>query len=107
MARSKSKKSLTASANSGAPEQKVSASLNKTDSDGSSPGVGLTVLHNGSNGSAHHDTVNGNGNHHFLPELAEKLKELVRLAQDQGYVTYSDIRETLSSNTVNHAELDD
>jgi RNA polymerase primary sigma factor len=105
MARSKSKKSPTASANLGAPEQKVSAPRNNADSAGSSISVALPVLHNGSNGSALHDSANGN--HHFLPDFAEKLKELVRLAQDQGYVTYGDIRETLSANAVNHAELDD
>jgi RNA polymerase primary sigma factor len=37
-----------------------------------------------------------NGN--ITPELAEKIKELVRLAQEQGYLTYNDINETLPDN---------
>src|SRR5260370_29458455 len=38
------------------------------------------------------------GNGHISPELAAKIKELVRLAQEQGYLTYNDINESLPHN---------
>src|SRR5882724_3512562 len=41
------------------------------------------------------------------PELAEKVRELVRLAQDQGYLTYSDINEALTDTTASPAPLDE
>jgi len=37
-------------------------------------------------------------NGHISPELAEKIKELVRLSQEQGYLTYNDINESLPDN---------
>jgi RNA polymerase primary sigma factor len=39
-------------------------------------------------------------------EIAEKVKELVRLAQEQGYLTYSDINEVLPHSIINPEELD-
>ncbi|MGO9245228.1 MAG: RNA polymerase sigma factor RpoD, partial [Verrucomicrobiia bacterium] len=40
-------------------------------------------------------------------DLAEKIKELVRLAQEQGYLTYSDITEALPDTLVGPEELDE
>src|SRR3954469_8349654 len=40
-------------------------------------------------------------------EIAEKIKELVRLAQEQGYLTYNDINEALPDSLVNGEELDE
>jgi RNA polymerase primary sigma factor len=40
-------------------------------------------------------------------ELAEKVKELVRLAQEQGYLTYGDINDALPDVVVSTEELDD
>ena len=40
-------------------------------------------------------------------EIAEKVKELVRLAQEQGYLTYSDINEALPEALVTPEELDE
>ena len=37
-------------------------------------------------------------NGHPRPELMEKIKELVRLSQEQGYLTYNDINESLPDN---------
>ena len=37
-------------------------------------------------------------NGHITHELAEKIKELVRLSQEQGYLTYNDINESLPDN---------
>ena len=40
-------------------------------------------------------------------EIAEKVKELVRLAQEQGYLTHSDVAEALPDNTVTPEELEE
>jgi RNA polymerase primary sigma factor len=40
-------------------------------------------------------------------ELAEKIKELVRLAQDQGHLTYNDINEALPENAASPDKLDE
>ncbi len=40
-------------------------------------------------------------------EIAEKIKELVRLAQEQGYLTYGDITEALPENLVTAEDLDE
>ena len=40
-------------------------------------------------------------------EISEKIKELVRLAQEQGYLTYGDIHEALPDNLIHPAELDE
>jgi RNA polymerase primary sigma factor len=40
-------------------------------------------------------------------DLTEKIKELVRLAQEQGYLTYGDINDALPDSVVTPEELDD
>jgi RNA polymerase primary sigma factor len=40
-------------------------------------------------------------------DLAEKVKELVRLAQEQGYLTYNDINDALPDGVISPDELDD
>ena len=40
-------------------------------------------------------------------EIAEKIKELVRLAQEQGYLTYNDINDALPDNMISREELDE
>ena len=40
-------------------------------------------------------------------EVAAKIKELVRLAQEQGYLTYGDINEALPENLVTPEDLDE
>ena len=40
-------------------------------------------------------------------EVADKIKELVRLAQEQGYLTYSDINDALPDTIVTPEELDE
>jgi RNA polymerase primary sigma factor len=40
-------------------------------------------------------------------EIAEKVKELVRLAQEQGHLTYSDINDALPENLLSPDEMDD
>jgi RNA polymerase primary sigma factor len=40
-------------------------------------------------------------------DIAEKIKELVRLAQEQGYLTYSDITDALPEALITPEDLDD
>jgi RNA polymerase primary sigma factor len=40
-------------------------------------------------------------------EIAEKIKELVRLAQEQGYLTYNDVNEALPDTMITSEELDE
>src|SRR5258708_16628418 len=40
-------------------------------------------------------------------ELSEKIKELVRLAQEQGHLTFNDINEALPENAVTPEKLDE
>src|ERR1041385_6421044 len=40
-------------------------------------------------------------------DLTEKVKELIRLAQEQGYLTYNDINDALPDNIVTADELDE
>jgi len=40
-------------------------------------------------------------------DLTEKIKELIRLAQEQGYLTYNDINDALPVNVVSAEDLDE
>jgi len=40
-------------------------------------------------------------------DLTEKIRELLRLAQEQGYLTYNDLNDALPDNVVTPEELDD
>ncbi|MGA2800854.1 MAG: RNA polymerase sigma factor RpoD [Verrucomicrobiota bacterium] len=40
-------------------------------------------------------------------DLSEKIKELIRLAQEQGYLTYSDISDALPGNVTEPEQLDE
>ncbi|MEK7781264.1 MAG: RNA polymerase sigma factor region1.1 domain-containing protein, partial [Verrucomicrobiota bacterium] len=40
-------------------------------------------------------------------EIASKVKELVRLAQDQGHLTYSDLNDALPENLISPDEMDE
>jgi len=55
--------------------------------------------------------LNGNGNGNArLPadfDLASKLKELISLGQEQGYLTYDDINDALPDEMITPDELDD
>ena len=48
-----------------------------------------------------------NGSKAPADELAEKVKDLVRLAQEQGYLTYGDINDALPDGQVTPEDLDD
>jgi len=59
--------------------------------------------------TANHDsaTMPASGKAPSSLELAEKIKELVRLAQEQGYLTYNDINEVLPENIAAPEDLDE
>jgi RNA polymerase primary sigma factor len=40
-------------------------------------------------------------------DIAEKIKELVRLAQEQGYLTYNDINDALPDTVISPEEMDE
>ena len=44
---------------------------------------------------------------HTGADLTEKIKELLRLAQEQGYLTYGDINDALPDNVVSADDLDE
>ncbi len=60
----------------------------------------------GANGAAPEDlnTAGGAANATTIPE---KIKELVRLAQEQGYLTYTDINDALPEGMVTPEDLDE
>jgi len=78
----------------GAPRHKDTA---KTSTD-ASPGT---------NGHAAAAKINGVVPVDRTAEIAEKIKELVRLAQEQGYLTYNDVNEALPDTMISGEELDE
>ncbi|HEV2209038.1 MAG TPA: RNA polymerase sigma factor RpoD [Verrucomicrobiae bacterium] len=109
---------------------KVSNSANRHSTESSLPGTAPDSIAgngaakaaalNGTASAAHspperngHTVIPGhNGNGASLPrpqaaELAEKIKELVRLAQEQGYLTYGDINDALPDGMVTPDDLDE
>jgi len=60
-----------------------------------------------------HSRSNGNGDGSSNPAkgksvvLADKIKELLRLAQEQGYLTYTDINDALPDSVINPDDLDE
>src|SRR5438067_604189 len=74
----------------------ISQSASEPDSHGHQNGHTLVAPANGEHGSNGKSTV-----------LADKIKELVRLAQEQGYLTYNDINDALPDSVINPEDLDD
>src|SRR5688500_10247432 len=67
-----------------------------------------TIIHNpvpGGPAPANGQAVGPNGQPVF--DIAEKVKELVRLSKEQGYLTYNDINDALPDNVVNPDDLDE
>ena len=63
----------------------------------------LKVKRTPPNASACKPTVNGQS----PLEIAQKIKELLRLAQEQGYLTYGDINDALPEGLIGPEELDE
>jgi RNA polymerase primary sigma factor len=58
-------------------------------------------------GSLSTPDLGGNGAKPQTAEIAEKVKELIRLAQEQGYLTYTDINDALPDSLLSPEELDE
>jgi RNA polymerase primary sigma factor len=70
---------------------------------GSSPKQSAAAANSPVNGAS---SANGNGQLHADAEVDAKLKELIQLAQDQGYLTYDDINDALPDALIAPDELD-
>jgi len=97
---------------------KVGASKPKEILRATRPERGVTLLPNDRNGAAISPGSNGDGpgpnalirTPHPAArngDIADKIKELVRLAQEQGYLTSGDIQDALPDKLVTPEELDD
>jgi RNA polymerase primary sigma factor len=91
------------------PKQKVRRSAPKpvrksSRAGGKSPGHPTASATSG-NGEIHF--LDQNGQHATSTEIAEKIKELVRLAREQGYLTFNDVNDLLPDGIVTPDELDD
>ena len=62
---------------------------------------------NGANGANGTTGANGQPNPNGAFDINEKVKELVRLSKEQGYLTYNDINDALPENIVNPDDLDE
>jgi len=67
-----------------------------------------SVVSTSGNGHVSGATTNGAAfSTERVAEIAEKVKELVRLAQEQGYLTYNDVNEALPDSMISGEELDE
>jgi RNA polymerase primary sigma factor len=76
------------------------------------PGAAADAAEPPKNGAAFHDE--NESTQRIAPltgtspaEIADKVKELIRLAQDQGHLTYTDINDALPDNLISPEELDE
>src|SRR5215472_5610752 len=97
-------KARTPALKTGAPKHKEAAktSHGKDDGEMASPGAGAESI----NGHVPAPTPAG-GPMDRNTEIAEKVKELLRLAQEQGYLTYNDVNEALPDSLITGEELDE
>jgi len=87
----------------GAQKKSKANETSKRHAKGDSSGLAAGAHHQ--NG---HASSNGNGEANGkAATLTEKIKELVRLAQEQGYLTYTDINDALPDNIVSADDLDE
>src|ERR1041385_8852017 len=98
-----SKKARTPALKSGARKPKETAkSPRETSENGAAPAAGSTTALNGNSVLPAAMTPANK-----TAEIAEKIKELVRLAQEQGYLTYGDINDAMPDTLVSPEEFDD
>ena len=91
-------KRLKAGASPGSPDKSRATHLNgSSKSDGQPPNDALVQAASGLGPIKSQSGV----------DLTEKIKELVRLAQEQGYLTYGDINDALPDSVVSPEELDE
>jgi RNA polymerase primary sigma factor len=95
-----------------APEFQTSLSVLSPENTSTATPAGQGVESNGSTLTATTPTGPGGQNLVSLsgpasPEVIEKIKELVRLAQEQGYLTYTDLNEALPETLATPAEVEE
>jgi len=98
----KAKVTPSAPKSSGAQKKSKSNETSKRHAKGDSSAVASGAHHQ--NG---HASNNGNGEASKAAPLTEKIKELVRLAQEQGYLTYTDINDALPDSVISADDLDE
>ncbi len=113
MAKTKANMSVTKSANRKAPASKPvkpSQRTRETAEQPSAKGVQANTT-TAPNADSNHGEVQlpalGSIKSQSGVDLTEKVKELVRLAQEQGYLTYGDINDALPDSVVTADELDE
>jgi len=72
-----------------------------------SEAVSAAVGANGSNGANGSTGTNGAPGANGAFDINEKVKELVRLSKEQGYLTYNDINDALPENIISPDDLDE
>ncbi len=77
-----------------------SATTQTNGNSGRTPGAPIALNNSHANGSAPRLVLSE-------PELAEKIKELVRLSQEQGHLTHSDLYDAFPGNAVSAEILDE
>jgi RNA polymerase primary sigma factor len=100
------KKSRPAAKKAGTESAATSASHASSSTPGNN-GHPHPVAANGAEGAAAQVQAIGSFKSASGVELAEKVKELLRLAQEQGYLTYNDINDALPDNIVSAEDLDE
>jgi RNA polymerase primary sigma factor len=93
-------KARTPAVKSGAPRHKDTAKTSLDTPNG-------TVIPAEANGNGSATKTSGGNFADRATEIAEKIKELVRLAQEQGYLTYNDVNEALPETMISGEELDE
>jgi RNA polymerase primary sigma factor len=97
-------KARTPALKNGAPRHKDTAKTSPESQGSTLPGQAGSTAANGHLSTA---VAGGVYSPDRTVEIAEKIKELVRLAQEQGYLTYNDVNEVLPDTLISGEELDE
>jgi RNA polymerase primary sigma factor len=102
-------KARTPALDASARKPKIKSSNHPATESNHSPSADATVAHVsfGTNGQTTTGTLSAGPSAARSLEIAEKVKELVRLAQEQGYLTYGDIHEVLPDSVISAEEMDE
>src|ERR1051325_6572122 len=93
-------KARTPTSKSSARQKETAKAPDENHAGGGASANGVAILSNG------HAVIRGQTTDKSA-EIAEKIKELVRLAQEQGYLTYNDVNDALPDTLINGEELDE
>src|ERR1043166_51754 len=93
-------KARTPTSKSSARQKETVKAPDENNAGGGASANGVVILSNG------HAATSGQTTDKSA-EIAEKIKELVRLAQEQGYLTYNDVNDALPDTLINGEALDE